>query len=153
VAAALAIAACGSGGGPGAGATGASNTPRQLAFEHCMRAHKVPDFPDPGGARASGSGASVYGIALPPTIDVRSPAFQAATSACQKLAAGAAPQAGVTEAERKAALRYSQCIRAHGVSNFPDPVFRNGRIGLGIGAGNNPNSPTFLGAEKACGNP
>jgi hypothetical protein len=153
-AAALAIAACGSGSGPGgAGTTGGSNTPKLLTFAHCMRAHRVPDFPDPGGAKPSGSGVSVYGIALPSTIDVRSPAFQAAMSACQKLATGGAPQAGVTEAEKQAALRYAQCMRAHGVPNFPDPVFRNGRIGISPGAGTNPNSPTFLGAEKACGNP
>jgi hypothetical protein len=119
-----------------------------------MRAHRVPDFPDPGSASPSGSGVSFYGIALPPTFHVRSPAFQAAMSACQKLATAGAPQAGVTEAQKEAALRYSQCMRAHGVPNFPDPVFRNGRIGLDIGGViDNPNSPALLAAEKACGNP
>jgi hypothetical protein len=118
-----------------------------------MRTHRVSNFPDPGGARPSGSGVSVFGIALPPTINVRSPAFQGAMSSCQKLAIGGAPQAGVTEAQKNAALLYARCMRAHGVANFPDPVFRNGRIGLDIGAGSNLNSPVFLTAEKACGNP
>jgi hypothetical protein len=118
-----------------------------------MRAHRVPDFPDPGGARSSGSGVSIFGIALPPTIDVKSPAFQAALNACQKLATGGAPQAGLTEAEKETAVRYSRCMRAHGVPTFPDPVFRNGRIGISSGTGNNPNSPAFLAAGKACGNP
>ncbi len=72
-------------------------------------------------------------------------------SACQKLAIGGAPQAGVTEAEKRAALRYAQCMRAHGVSNFPDPVFRNGRIGISPGAGNNPSSPVFVLPLAGCG--
>ena len=150
---ALAIAGCGSGSGPGGGATGASNTPTLLTFAQCMRAHRVPDFPDPGGAKPSGSGVSIFGIAVPATIDVRSPAFQAALSACQKLATAGAPPTGLTEAEKEAALRFSQCMRAHGVPNYPDPVFRNGRIGIRPGPGDNPNSPAFLAAEKACGNP
>jgi hypothetical protein len=44
-------------------------------------------------------------------------------------------------------------MRAHGVPNFPDPVFRNGRLGISPGAGTDPNSPAVLGAGKACGNP
>ena len=43
-------------------------------------------------------------------------------------------------------------MRAYGVANFPDPVFRNGQIGIRPPAGTDPTSPTFLGAEKACGN-
>jgi hypothetical protein len=149
----LAIAGCGSGAGSLAtGTTGASDTPKLLTFAHCMRAHSVPDFPDPGGARPSGSGVSILGIALPPTIDVKSPAFQAAMRACQNLATGGAPHAGVTEAEKQAALRYSRCMRARGLPNYPDPVFRNGHIGIRPGPGDNPNSPAFLAAAKACGN-
>jgi hypothetical protein len=153
VATVLSVAACGSGNGPNGGVvSGTSNTPMLLAFAHCMRAHSVPDFPDPGGARRSGSETSILGITLPATIDISSPAFKTAMSACLKLATPGAPQAGVTEAQRQAAVRYSECIRAHGVPNYPDPVFRNGRIGIRPGDAN-PNSPAFLAAEKACGNP
>jgi len=118
-----------------------------------MRSHGVPGFPDPGGATPSGPSTTIFGIVLPSTIDVKSPAFQSAMSACQKLITGGASKPGVSAAQKLAALKFSQCMRTHGVSNFPDPVFKNGRIGLGIGPGNNPNSPAFLQAEKACGTP
>jgi hypothetical protein len=154
VTAALAIAGCGSGTGPStAVSSGASNTAKLLVFSECMRSHGVPDFPDPGGATPSGSSISILGIALPSTIEVKSPAVQSALSTCQKQLAAGAPQAGVSEAQKKAALRFARCMRTHGIANFPDPVFRNGRIGLGIGAGNNPDSPAVIAADKACGHP
>jgi hypothetical protein len=151
---ALAIAGCGSAGGPGGGATsGARDTSPLLSFARCMRAHRVSGFPDPGGEKPSGSGVSIFGIAVPATVDIHSPAFQAAMGACQTLATGGAPHAGLTQAEKEAALRFSQCMRAHGVPSYPDPVFRNGRIGVTPGAGNDPNSPAFLAAQTACGSP
>jgi hypothetical protein len=154
VTAAVAIAGCGSGTGPStAVSSGASNTAKLLVFSECMRSHGVPDFPDPGGATPSGSSISILGIAVPPTIEVKSPAVQSALSTCQKQLTAGAPRAGVSEAQKKAALQFARCIRTHGIANFPDPVFRNGRIGLGIGAGDNPNSPALIAADKACGNP
>jgi hypothetical protein len=45
-------------------------------------------------------------------------------------------------------------MRDHGVPNFPDPVFAsNGSIGIEIGKGTNPNSPSFQHAQKACARP
>jgi hypothetical protein len=51
------------------------------------------------------------------------------------------------------ALQFSQCMRAHGVPNFPDPQFNsNGGISLHISAnsGIDPNSPIFKAAQQAC---
>jgi hypothetical protein len=91
---------------------------------------------------------------LPSTIDVSSPAFQSAINACQKLITGGRPRPPLTEAKKQAALKFSQCMRTHGVPNFPDPIFAaNGMIGIGIGKGNNPSSPAFQQAQKACGRP
>ena len=153
--AALAVSACGSGGGSSvSAATEASNTSAQLAFAKCMRFHRVSGFPDPGGARPSGPVTSILGIALPSTIDIRSPQFQSAMSSCQKLITGGQPRPALTAGKRHAALKFSQCMRTHGVADFPDPVFAsNGMIGIGIGTGNNPNSPTFQQAERICGTP
>ena len=48
------------------------------------------------------------------------------------------------------AVAYSQCIRSHGVSNFPDPVQTpNGGYGYRT-AGIDPNSAAFQGALQAC---
>jgi hypothetical protein len=48
------------------------------------------------------------------------------------------------------AVKYSKCMRSHGVTNFPDPV--NGRLTIvgKPGDGLGPDSPTFKVAEKAC---
>ena len=62
-----------------------------------------------------------------------------------------------TKMEEKA-LKFSQCMRTHGVPNFPDPEFSHGggAVGLRIGSkkggpgGIDPNSPQFQAAQKAC---
>lgn len=48
-------------------------------------------------------------------------------------------------------LKYSQCMRAHGVPKFPDPG-PNGqlRIAAGPGTGIDPESATFKAAQQAC---
>jgi hypothetical protein len=52
------------------------------------------------------------------------------------------------------ALKFSQCMRSHGVANFPDPTMRGGRptiqAGGGPGSGLDPNSPQFQAAQSAC---
>jgi hypothetical protein len=47
------------------------------------------------------------------------------------------------------ALAYSQCMRAHGVTNFPDPN-SNGGISLPSNGSVNLNSPQYQAASKAC---
>ena len=52
---------------------------------------------------------------------------------------------------KKSALAYSHCMRAHGVSDFPDPN-ANGQIQLEAGPGSDltPDSPVFNKALAAC---
>jgi hypothetical protein len=147
LAVALPLAACGS------AANNASNTSRSafkgdsmLAFARCMRANGVPNFPDPSGhgmqIQVRNGGTSVNGVA------VNGPAFQAAMRACHsQLPNGGHPPA-LTASQRAQALRFSQCMRTHGVPNFPDPSFNGGGIGL---QGIDPNSPAFQAAQSACG--
>ena len=47
-----------------------------------------------------------------------------------------------------AALQFSQCMRAHGVSGFPDPS-SGGGYSFNVGAVN-ANSPTFRAAQRTC---
>ncbi len=112
---ALALAACGSAGQPSS-ASGASVS-AGVKFAACMRSHGVPKFPDP-----SGSGG---GIQIPDGsgINPRSPAFQSAQSACQKLLQGGGPGRGQnSEARKEELVKLAQCMRAHGLATFPDPT-------------------------------
>jgi hypothetical protein len=52
-----------------------------LKFAVCMRAHGVPNFPDPG----------LTGLHIGPNIDPRSPQFQAAQKACARDFPGGSP--------------------------------------------------------------
>ncbi len=45
------------------------------------------------------------------------------------------------------ALKFSECMRAHGVSSFPDPSDTGGGIQIPVG---NASSPAFQSAQKAC---
>jgi hypothetical protein len=47
------------------------------------------------------------------------------------------------------ALKYSQCMRSHGVADFPDPN-TGGGISISSGSGIDPSSPQFQAAGKAC---
>lgn len=115
---ALLAAACGSGpssGGPG-GSAAASVSPG-LAYARCMRAHGVPDWPDPGSS----------GIEPASTkqIAASSPRFPAAQAACVHLLpnGGQQTQAQIL-ADQRNAVRFAGCMRSHGVPNWPDPTIR-----------------------------
>jgi hypothetical protein len=57
----------------------------------------------------------------------------------------------LTPAERAAGLAYSECMRSHGVTNFPDPNSQGQlQIQGGPGTSLDPNSATFENAQKAC---
>jgi hypothetical protein len=87
----------------------------QLAFSTCIRAHGVPDFPDPG-ANISGPYITMAGIQVPTTIDHQSPAFEAARRDCQAQLSAIFPGGPppITESRREALIRHAQCMRTHG---------------------------------------
>ena len=111
-----------------------------------MRSHGVTNFPDPtqnsngqfSGSVSSGSGG----------VDPNSPTFQAAQQACQKYQKNNTTPA--QQAQHQAQLlKYAQCMRSHGVPNFPDPTSTGG-FDLGPSLGINPQSSTYKTAESAC---
>jgi len=110
-----------------------------------MRRHGVPNFPDPdsNGRLVFSSGEG---------INPNSPQFRAAQRACQSLLPHYQPSAKAQAQFLKQALRFSQCMRAHGVPNFPDPQSSGSGVGLRItkDSGIDPNSPQFKAAQKAC---
>ena len=117
---ALVAAACSSPASPGTGAgpAGGSNEHSALAFSRCMRAHGITGFPDPD---------SQGNLALPKSgpgtkFDPKSPQFKAANNACKSLMPGGSMDPAQQAAARAQALKYAECMRAHGLSGFPDPV-------------------------------
>lgn len=87
-----------------------------LGFAKCMRANRVPNFPDPSSAPGQ-----LFNTA---GIDTSAPAFLAASAKCHRLTGGGPPAPGPTHpsAQTLAKLRrIAVCMRAHGISDFPDP--------------------------------
>lgn len=119
-----------------------------LASAACMRSHGVPNFPDPNGS----------GVVHLRGVDLSSPAFQAAQRACRKLfpngakGKGGPPSAAEQAKMQEAGLKFSRCMRSHGVPNFPDPPAGGGgpKIELEKGSGVDPSSPQFRAAQKKC---
>jgi len=119
-----------------------------LKFSQCMRSHGVSNFPDPNGQGQIGIDSSTG-------IDPRSPTFQSAQKACRKyLPNGGQPTPQQLAKAKQSALAFSQCMRSHGVKDFPDPDFSSGGVNIKIGGrpGSNldPNNPTFKAAQTAC---
>ncbi len=113
---------------PGSGSPEAA----ALAFANCMRSNGEPNFPDP-----SDSGGFQFHRGA--GVDPASPAFTAAQAKCKKYQPEGGPGSGPPPSAQTLAryLKVAQCMRSHGVSDFPDPrtsVPSNPRAALG-GAG------------------
>jgi hypothetical protein len=125
-----------------------------------MRSHGVPNFPDPS------SGGGGIQISSSSGINPFAPAFKAAQSQCAKLLPGGGPGAHgpPSEQAKQLMLALSRCMRAHGVSGFPDPTLSppadpaadsiamgRGGVFLAVPRTINTGSPVFQSAAKACG--
>jgi hypothetical protein len=127
---------------------------QELALSECVRAHGVPDFPDPGTITTRPED-MIGGIGVPSTINTQSPAFRAAWTACQgMISARLSPQGKpqITPALKASMIAHAQCMRTHGVSAYQDPSFPpGGGIESFQGPGVNPQSPAYRQATAACG--
>lgn len=114
-----------------------------LAYAKCMRASGDPAWPDPGsnGAFPNENG----------SLDRTSAAYKKAAAACKHLevAAGGPPAAQV-EKQFTQLLKYSKCMRGHGVPAFPDPTKDGGGVGITLTKDIDPNSAAFKSAQNAC---
>lgn len=150
------LTACSSGGSndPGVASLGSSGSPSgsassgqhgdPLAYSRCMRSHGVANFPDPDA-----NGRLNLNVGQGTGIDPESPTFQAAQQACQHLLP--TPSQEQQQQNYDALLKFSKCMRSHGISDFPDPN-PDGSLGIKVGQGSDldPNSPTFRAAQQAC---
>lgn len=140
-----------SGGGGGLRQSSMSMAGVSVEFSECMQKHGEPNFPDPNGS----------GQITATGINPNSSQFQAAQRACAKYSpnGGKAPSPAQQQKMVAQALKFSQCMRSHGLSDFPDPQVSSAggavRIGLKISDGGsssdlNRNNPTFQKAQAAC---
>jgi hypothetical protein len=108
-----------------------------------MRSRGVPSYPDPGSG-------GVLPKKTPQQLGVSSSEFQAAQGACIHLIPnGGRPTPAQVQQYRSVMLIYARCIRAHGVSNMPDPDNR-GHLSIGPGSDVDVKSPGFQAAYLAC---
>jgi hypothetical protein len=156
---AAAIAACGGTASDsnisGSSSPSTNNNRAFVTFAACMRTSRVPNFPDPTGG----------GIQLAQGMNPFSPAFKAARSKCKHLLPGGGPSNGPPSAQDKLAmLEISECMRRHGISDFPDPTLKppsspsgyseiSDRDGVVLAIPNTINvaSPAYQQAASACG--
>lgn len=171
-AAAIAVLATGCGvhvhvgfGAPGSGSSGSSESSgssdppgavtfvQEVALTQCMRGHGAPDFPEPDPA--GGFNSSVLSLLGRGQV-------QAAYGACRHLLAGGGPSLGQLQQDAQqqqqrlqqelpTLLKFSQCMRGHGVPDYPDPA-ANGLTTPAPGKGGDidPDSPRFQAAVSAC---
>jgi hypothetical protein len=109
-----------------------------------MRSHGVVSYPDPS------SSGKLPGV-TPQQLGVSRSTYQAAESACGHLLpnGGGGPTPAQMQQQRNALLPYARCMRAHGVSNFPDPDSR-GHLDIGPGTDVPVNTPQFQRAFQVC---
>lgn len=129
-----------------------------LAYANCMRAHGIPDFPDPNsqGEFQLRHNTRVENGRRTPTGDLleSSPAFQAAERACGPFGSAGRQVTKVQENQAFAQeLKAAACMRANGVPTYPDPKLINGSIDLEFNGKFNPDSPAFQQAAKKCAKP
>jgi hypothetical protein len=113
---------------------------RALAYAGCMHTHGVPRWPDPGN-----SGSPNQSPLTLRELGVTSSQLTAAQQACRSLV----PTASATQHSPHIlaqALRFSQCMRGHGSTDFPDPE-SNGAIAIPHSM---ENSPMYLAALHIC---
>jgi hypothetical protein len=120
----------------------AGDQDKAVKFAECIREHGVPHFPDPDA-----KGDFVFGIDVSPAV------WQKAVDACKDLEPPGALSGKRSPKQQSAALRFAQCIREHGVKDFPDPANGEPLVDTTrIPSANKPGGMTILNAAmRKCG--
>jgi hypothetical protein len=117
---------------------------RAAAYSSCMRSHGVPGFPDPDA-----QGHLYLKVTKGGALDPNSPKFQAAQQACKSLAPSQNASASNSQFSAQM-LKFAECMRSHGVPQFPDPQVSGGHFTMQLPKGINTNSSQFQSAMQAC---
>src|SRR3954451_21432205 len=115
---------------------------KAVKFSECIRAHGVSDFPDPDAKNQY-----QYGVSVSPAV------WKQATTACKDLQPPGTLSSKRTPKQQSASLRFAQCVRDHGVKDFPDPVNGEPLVDTNkIPSSNKPGGMTILNAAtQKCG--
>jgi hypothetical protein len=147
---ALVAPGCGSQSPRSGGTAGGSPTAAAFRFSACMRAHGLPNFPDPHVFNSDGHHG--VGIAVTPA-ETSSPAFKAAQTACAGIMPAPSPSeiARQQHAEEQGKLAFARCMRGRGISSFPDPTAQGQlKPAMVIAAGIDMHAPRFISSAEAC---
>lgn len=106
-----------SAGNSGANRTDTS-TGKAVQFAKCMRDNGVSNFPDPDSLGQF----TIDAIANGTGVDTSSPAFQEALQSCKGLEPAGFTGTTRTPQQQEAGLKFAQCVRDNGVTDFPDPL-------------------------------
>jgi hypothetical protein len=101
----------------------------------------------------TGLAAIVAGVALltvacggtTPAVQAKS----AKTQPAQPPLSSSSPPGSSAQSADSLGLEFSQCMRSHGITNFPDPG-SNGEVAISVGSGVQVKSPAFQEAQDAC---
>jgi hypothetical protein len=148
MATALLLAACGGGSGGDDGSANEPNDAKRVAYLTCLRKAGVKVHEE------TGAGGGV-GIEVPRGIsEVR---MREIERDCARKTGGGPGSGPQLSKEQQAemldqGLKFSRCMRAHGVDMNDPKVEPGGGFSLGIDGSNaNPDSPAFQRAQRACG--
>jgi hypothetical protein len=117
-----------------------------LRFAQCMRENGIPEWQDPEPSSGNAGGPARTAVQAPEGVDPE--LLGEAMESCKQYLPEGGPggsQAG-TEEQQEGLLRYAQCMRDHGLADFPDPD----EYGLRIPPGIDPESEEFTVANDAC---
>jgi hypothetical protein len=133
--------ACGGGSAGSAGGPGQSNFQVAIGYANCMRSHGAPNWPDPNSQ-------GQFVKTKTNTADFQAPA--SAYKACLHLL----PNGGqLTAAQQQIIsplmLKFADCMRSHGITNFPDPTVNAKGVTVDP-HGLNMSSAQFHAAQQAC---
>ncbi len=162
--ASVGLAACGGGSNPSGvaslsgarSATGGVTTttlphgsPTQLVDEwaSCMRQHGYPNQADPTIDSNGVIHINMSGIANSASFDIRGGACASYLTAASTALRGGQP---LQKPDPAKLLKFSECMRSHGIPDFPDPNGQGLSIQTHPGSDLNPDNPTFKAASQTC---
>jgi hypothetical protein len=131
-------------------------------FGETQALHGMTDAAQRASAEAAYTGSGVISIiravrwlGRPPALRIvaiiaAAVAMTFVAAACSSSGPGSTPDAGSSPVTTAQLVKFAQCMRAHDIKNFPDPV--NGAFSFsGVGADSvDPQSPAFQAAKAAC---
>jgi hypothetical protein len=151
------LAGCGSSArGSHAGASssaGPGSSVRQQAppvweeFVRCARSHGAPNFPDP---QVDDQGRAQFGTDPQQVKRMARQVQGACESILQRLPASARTEPPVSAADLQHLRQFANCIRLHGIPNWPDPKPDGTFPIVGTPLGSEGKSPRWLAADRAC---